>query len=100
MAARKLLIHHQEDVRRKIQASNIVTRLQQHINGEVEMSATQVAAAKILLDKSVASLQSITLSGDPDNPIQLNMTPSQQIEDRLKRMTLVYDEFGPAQPLN
>ena len=54
MAAR-LRLHHQEDVKKKIQVGNIINRLQKHINGEVEMSPTQVKPAKILLDKSVSN---------------------------------------------
>jgi hypothetical protein len=90
--------YHQDDIRRKIQAANIVFRLQQHINGELELSSTQIAAAKILLDKTVSNLVSTTISGDKDNPIQLNMTVSQQIDDRLKKLSMVYDEFGAVQP--
>jgi hypothetical protein len=54
MAAR-LRQHHQEDIKKKIQIGNIINRLQKHINGEVEMSQTQVTSAKILLDKSLSN---------------------------------------------
>ena len=70
MAAR-LRKTHQDDVRSKIQASQIINRLNKHILGEVELSATQIAASRILLDKSVANLSSIEHSGDSDNPIAL-----------------------------
>ncbi len=63
MAAR-LNRHHSEDIRKKIQASSLIHRLQQHVNGEVEMSATQVAAANSLLDRSVPKLQQIQHVGD------------------------------------
>lgn len=54
MAAR-LRAHHQEDVRQKIQASQIINRLQDYFNGNVELSQGQIQSAKILLDKSVSN---------------------------------------------
>jgi len=73
MAAR-LNRHHSEEVRAKIQASVIIDRLQKHISGELEMSATQVAAANSLLDRSVPKLQLIQHVGDEDHPVELNHT--------------------------
>lgn len=67
--AKRYNLNHEPDVRARIQASQIINRLQSHINNELELSATQVNAAKILLAKSVPDLSSITLSGDKDNPI-------------------------------
>lgn len=46
---------HQDDVRKKIQASRLIGLLQEHASGKREMSATQVQSAKILLDKSVSN---------------------------------------------
>ena len=59
MAAR-LRKHHQEDVRLKIQSSQIINRLQAHFNGEVELTAGQIQTAKILLDKSISNAPTIT----------------------------------------
>lgn len=70
MAAR-LNKHHSDEVRAKIQAANIIHRLQQHVNGEVEMSATQVAAANSLLDRSVAKLQQIQHAGHDGGPLKI-----------------------------
>jgi hypothetical protein len=42
-------------VRRKIQASQIINRLQDYFNGKVELSQGQIQSAKILLDKSVSN---------------------------------------------
>lgn len=53
--AERLRKTHQDDVRKKIQASQIINRLQNHIYGKVELTASQVAAARILLDKSVSN---------------------------------------------
>lgn len=68
MAAR-LLKHHQADVRSKIQASQLVNRLTDHVHGKVEMTATQVRAAEILLKKTVPDLSSVEMSGVDGGPI-------------------------------
>ena len=54
MAAR-LRLKHQDDVRAKIKISNIITRLQKHVDGQIEMTPAQVTSAKILLDKSISN---------------------------------------------
>ena len=74
MAAR-LNRKHSEEVRAKIQASVIIDRMQRHIAGDLEMSATQVAAANSLLDRSVPKLQQIQHVGDEDGgPVQVSFT--------------------------
>ena len=63
MAAR-LRTNHQDDVRAKIQASQLINRLQGHANGEVDMTVSQIQAAKILLDKSLGNApQQLQLAG-------------------------------------
>lgn len=61
MAAR-LRPHHQDEVRAKIQASQLINRLTDHVLGKVDMTPTQVQAANILLKKSLPDLQAIDLS--------------------------------------
>jgi len=73
MAAR-LDPRHSDTVRQKIQASVIVDRMQKHIMGELEMSATQINAANSLLDRSVPKLSQIQHVGDKENPIQAKVT--------------------------
>ena len=46
---------HQDDVRAKIGVSQIINRLQKHVDGEIELTTSQVQAAKLLLDKSLAN---------------------------------------------
>lgn len=70
MAAR-LNRHHADDVRAKIQASNLIHRLQEHVNGNIELSPTQVAAANSLLDRSVAKLQQIQHAGHDGGPLKI-----------------------------
>lgn len=69
MAAR-IRKHHQDEVRARIQTSQLVNRLTDHALGEVELSATQIRAIEILLKKSIPDLSSIEVSGDEENPLQ------------------------------
>lgn len=69
MAARINKLH-QDDVRRKIQASQLVKVLQDHaLTGEGDISVSRMKAIEILLRKSVADLSAITLTGDPNAPV-------------------------------
>ncbi len=48
---------HQAMVRDKIQSSQLINRLQNHADGKVELTATQVQSIRILLDKALPNLQ-------------------------------------------
>ena len=72
MAAR-LSRSHSETVRQKIQASNLINRLQKHIDGEIELTSTQLKAIEMLLDRSVAKLQTIQHVGDETQRIRINL---------------------------
>lgn len=63
MAARTLRPKHSDEVRSKIQASQLINRLSDHVNGKVELSSTQVKAAEILLKKSIPDLSSVEMTG-------------------------------------
>lgn len=65
MAAR-LRKQHQDEVRTKIQASQLVNMLQNHALGksEKELSATRLKAAEILLRKSLPDLTATEHSGE------------------------------------
>ena len=63
---------HQDDVRKKIQASQLINVLQDHaLTGEGELSPTRMKAIEILLRKSIPDLSSVELSGDADNPVNM-----------------------------
>lgn len=64
MAARSRKQFHDDETRRKIQSSQLINRLQDHIFNGTEMSKTQVSAALGLLKKTIPDLQSVDLSGD------------------------------------
>lgn len=50
----------------KKRIGHLMARLNQHAAGEIELSNTQVAAIRLYLDKTLPSLASTTISGDPD----------------------------------
>lgn len=58
---------HQDDVRKKIQASQLVNVLQNHALGNTEeLSASRLKAIEILLRKSVPDLSAIQMNSDVD----------------------------------
>lgn len=63
MAARKTRSLN-EEWRTRIQASMLVNRLSDHAEGKIEMSATQIKAAEILLRKVAPDLASVEHSGE------------------------------------
>jgi hypothetical protein len=84
MAARTLRPRHSDEIRAKIQASQLVNRLTKHAFGEVEMTPTQVNAAKILLSKSVPDLQSVELTGNADDPVVIaGQLPDAMLDERI-----------------
>ena len=62
--ARPIGKRHQDDVRAKIQASQIINRLASAFNGDIELSAVQVNIGKSLLDKVLPDLKAIEHSGE------------------------------------
>jgi len=70
MAARKNRRTLDDSWRERISASMLANRLSQHVNGEVEMSATQIQAAKILLAKVIPDLKAVEHSGEDGGPIK------------------------------
>ena len=73
MAVRKRLFH-PEEVRTKIQTSQLINRLNSFVNGDVELSAAQVSAALGLIKKTLPDLQAVeaTHKGDAMNPIVIS----------------------------
>ena len=62
---------HQEDVRKKIQVSQLLNVLQNHALGvDEDLSPTRMKAIEILLRKSMPDMASVTISGDQDQPLQ------------------------------
>jgi hypothetical protein len=63
-----------DEHRTKIQKSKILNRLIGHAEGTEEMTATQVTAALGLLKKALPDLSAVTLSGNAEQPLVLNVT--------------------------
>ena len=61
MAARKLRVTHQEDVRKKIQCTQLINRLMGHIDGNTQLAPTQIRAIEILLNKSLPNLSGVRM---------------------------------------
>jgi len=71
MAGRPINKLHQDDVRKKIQVSQLLNVLQNHALGVSEdLSPTRMKAIEILLRKSMPDMASVTVSGDSDQPLQ------------------------------
>ena len=65
---------HHEDTRKKIQAAQIINRLEKHVFADSPlMDASQVNAAKALLNKVLPDLSAVTLAGDKDSPLSINI---------------------------
>lgn len=64
MPARINKIRHDENTRAKIKVAELINRFTRHFNGEIELSATQIQAGKILLDRALPVLQSVEHSGE------------------------------------
>lgn len=60
MAAR-LRKNHQEEVRAKIQVSQLINRLTDCATGKVTLTSQQVSAIKILMDKSLPNLSDVKI---------------------------------------
>lgn len=70
MAAR-LNRMHSDSVRSKIKVSNIIDRLEKHVAGEIELTPAQVTSARVLLDKSLASLTATEVTGKDGGPVEM-----------------------------
>ena len=70
MAARKLRPFHTDEIRAKIQASQLINRLTDHAFDKVELSSTQLKAIEILLRKSVHDLSTVQLTGQDGGPVE------------------------------
>ena len=64
MPARIQKIRHDENTRAKIKVAHLINRFQAHFDGELELTATQIQAGKILLDRALPILQSVEVSGE------------------------------------
>lgn len=69
MAARTNKPLHDDRTKERIRASQLLNRLTKHANGEVDMSQSQVQAAKIVIGKIVPDLKAVELTGQGGGPV-------------------------------
>jgi hypothetical protein len=70
LAARKNKIKHDQKTKELIRASQLLNRLTQFAKGEIELSAAQVQAARIVIGKEIPDKKAIEHSTDPNKPMK------------------------------
>ena len=99
MPARIRKIRHDDQTRLKIQASQIINRLQDHFHGRIELSTTQIKCAEILLRKVLPDLAMVEHSGE----VNVNYAEVPQVlseEEWLKKRAIVSGEPSPDRNLH
>jgi hypothetical protein len=73
--AERLRKRHQDEIRTKIQTSQLINVLQNHALGadEIEITPTRMKAIELLLKKSLPDLTSTEITGDPDAPLEVKV---------------------------
>jgi len=57
-------LSHDTKTREKIRTSHIIKRLEKHIDGELDMSASQVRAAEILINRTLPILSAVEMESN------------------------------------
>ena len=70
-----------DEHRVKIQNSNVLNALVEHVEGKREMSATQVSAGLGLLKKILPDLSNVELTGAEGGPIDAKLTIERTVID-------------------
>lgn len=60
-----------------------MSRVNKHANGEIEMTPTQVAAAKLYLSKTLPDLKSSELTGKDGGAIKIDTTPLSDVDKQI-----------------
>lgn len=74
MAARTNKIRLTENWREKIKIGVIIDRMMKHVDGELEMTNSQLKAAEILLRKVAPDLARTELTGEDGGPQEFRVT--------------------------
>jgi len=70
--ASRIRKQHQEEVRARIQVSQLINVLENQALGlSDDLSPSRMKAIEILLKKSLPDLSAVEISGDQDNPVKL-----------------------------
>ena len=72
MAARKgpLTSSKLDEMRRRIQATLLLKKLEEHVLEGAEMKASQIKAAEVLLRKVIPDLSNVEMTGADGGPVQ------------------------------
>lgn len=70
MAARKDP-RNRDSSNKLIAASQLLNRLISHANGEIELTQTQINAAKIVIGKYIPDLKAVELTGKDGGPVRV-----------------------------
>lgn len=73
MAARKIRKFHTDEIRAKIQTSQLINRLTDHALGKIELSPTQVRSIEVLIKKTLPDLSSVDLNASVAGEIVANV---------------------------
>src|SRR4051812_27786326 len=71
MAARVNKIRHDDETRAKIQTSQLINRLHDHVFSGVEVSQTQMKAIDIMLKKTLPDLSNVEHSGQQQHDVTI-----------------------------
>jgi hypothetical protein len=82
MAARKNKVTLSETWKDRISATMILNRLVSHVEGNLELSPTQIKAADIILKKVVPDLARTEHVGDGGGPMELRVSLIEKIAAR------------------
>lgn len=91
MAARIRKLRHTDDVRAKIQTSQLINRLTDHAFSKVTLEASQVKSIEILLRKTLPDLTATDLSGELNHTaLPVDRGPRETREEWLARKQLEF----------
>lgn len=71
MAARINKIRHDDETRAKIQASQLINRLQDYALNGGDLDSGRIKAIEVLLKKTLPDLSAVQLGGDSENPVKM-----------------------------
>lgn len=74
MAARKNKLQLTDNWREKIKIGVIIDRMMKHVDGEIDMSNTQLKAAEILLRKVAPDLARTELTGQDGDDVKVSVS--------------------------
>lgn len=75
--AKRLREKHQDEVRTKIQVSNLITRVHKYAMGDLsdeDISPNRLNAIKLLLAKALPDLSQVAITGEGGGPLVVEIT--------------------------